>query len=88
MPVNCNLRNIIQTDKIKLRKPENINIYWVIDQESNLLESVSNFKWLRGKPYVWVACEYSKMKSLRNSFPNKKKKNWKNKHVYLELLEI
>ena len=60
-------------DKIKLIKPENININWVIDQESNLLESVSNFKWLRGTPYVWVACEFSKMKSLRNFFQIKKK---------------
>ena len=69
-------------DKIKLRKPENININWVINQESNLLESVSNFKWLRGTPYVWVACEFSKMKSLRNFFQIKKKKIEK-KNMYI-----
>ena len=68
-------------DKIELRKPKNININWVIDHKSNLLESVSNYKWLRGVPYVWVACEFNKMKSLRDFFQITKK--IKKTHMYI-----
>ena len=67
-----------ELDKIKLIKPNNIIIHWVINENplqkcSKLFNKVSAAKWHKGNPYIWVACEFSKMKSLRNFFYNKKK---------------
>ena len=33
---------------------------------SVLVNTVKEINWLNGKPYVWVACEFNKMKSLRH----------------------
>ena len=40
-------------------------------------DTVKEINWLNGKPYVWVACEFNKMRNLRNFF-QKDKKNIKN----------
>ena len=43
-------------------------------QNPSVLENtVKKINWLNGKPYVWVACEFNKMKSLRNFFQKNKK---------------
>ncbi len=65
-------------DKIDLKKPKQIKIKWVIKSDNNknidsLLDAVKEVKWLDKKPYVWVACEFSKMKCLREYFQKEKR---------------
>ena len=70
------LEVISKDDKIKLIKPKNIKIKWVVKSKQNpsvLENTVKEINWLNGKPYVWVACEFNKMKSLRNFFQKNKK---------------
>ena len=57
-------------------EPKNIKIKWVVNSKQNpsvLENTVKEINWLNGKPYVWVACEFNKMKSLRNFFQKNKK---------------
>ena len=68
---------ISEEDKIELKKPKNISINWVINDEPSkqnnyLLEFVKSCTWLSGQPYVWVACEFNNMKSLRRFFQKEK----------------
>ena len=70
------LEIISKDDKIKLIKPKNIKIKWVVKSKKNpsvLENTVKEINWLNGKPYVWVACEFNKMKILRNFFQKNKK---------------
>ena len=70
------LEVISKDDKIQLIKPKNIKIKWVVKSKQNpsvLENTVKEINWLNGKPYVWVACEFNKMKSLRNFFQKNKK---------------
>ena len=70
------LEVISKDDKIKLIKPKNIKIKWVVKSKQNpsvLVNTVKEINWLNGKPYVWVACELDKMKSLRHFFQKNKK---------------
>ena len=56
--------------------PKNIKIEWVVKSKKNpsgLENTVKKINWLNGKPYVWVACEFNKMKILRNFFQKNKK---------------
>ena len=72
------LEIISEDDKIKLIKPKNIKIEWVVKSKENpsvLEDSVKKIKWLQGTPYIWVACEFNKMKNLRIFFQKKKKIN-------------
>ena len=69
------LEVISKDDKIKLIKPKNIKIKWVVKSKQNpsvLVNTVKEINWLNGKPYVWVACEFNKMKSLRHFFQKNK----------------
>lgn len=64
-------------DKLNLDKPDNLNIVWVINQSgykknTNLFNTVCSYKWPKGNPYVWVACEFNNMKKLRDFFQIKK----------------
>ncbi len=73
-------------DKVKLKKPKHIKIKWVVKSEEsknidNFLNAVRKVKWLDKKPYVWVACEFTKMKSLRDYF--QKEKNIKKNEMYI-----
>ena len=70
------LEIISKDDKIKLIKPKNIKIKWVVKSKHNtsvLEDTVKEINWLNGKPYVWVACEFNKMRNLRNFFQKNKK---------------
>ena len=70
------LEIISKDDKIKLIKPKNIKIKWVVKSKQNpsvLEDTVKEINWLNGKPYVWVACEFNKMRNLRNFFQKNKK---------------
>ncbi len=66
-------------DKIEIRKPKNIEIFWLINKndyrsgDSKLFEEVSKVKWLPGIPFIWAACEFTKMKKLRDYFQIEKK---------------
>ena len=70
------LEIISKDDKIKLIKPKNIEIKWVVKSKQNpsvLVDTVKEINWLNGKPYVWVACEFNKMRNLRDFFQKNKK---------------
>jgi len=70
------LEIISKDDKIELVKPKNIKIKWVVKSKQNpsvLEDAVKEINWLNGKPYVWVACEFNKMRNLRNFFQKDKK---------------
>ena len=70
------LEIISKDDKINIVKPKNIKIIWVVKSNrhpSVLVNTVKKINWLSGKPYVWVACEFNKMKGLRNFFQKNKK---------------
>jgi NADPH-dependent ferric siderophore reductase len=75
-----------ENDKQVISKPENFDIYWVINSDPEkssikLLEKIKTLKWYDDNPSVWVACEFNAMKILRNFFQNEKKINKKNMYV-------
>ncbi|BFM03328.1 hypothetical protein Psyaliredsea_19750 [Psychrobacter alimentarius] len=62
-----------EDDRQTLKKPENVDIHWVInanpnDDTSPLLEHTKTLTWLTGKPAVWAACEFHSMRALRQFF--------------------
>ncbi len=65
-------------DQIKINKPDNYLLYWVINNEEKreslkLYNKVLSLKWLKGNPFIWVACEFSNMQKLRIFFHKEKK---------------
>lgn len=64
-------------DKIQLKKPKHINIKWIVKSNNkkvdNFLKAVREVKWPDKNPYIWVACEFTKMKLLRDYFQKEKK---------------
>lgn len=62
-----------EVDRQVLKKPENVEIYWVINASPNtdsspLLDHVQQLEWLQGQPAVWTACEFHSMRALRHYF--------------------
>lgn len=62
-----------KADQQNLKKPENVDIYWVINPTPNansspLLDCVNTMAWLKGQPAVWAACEFHSMRRLRDYF--------------------
>ena len=62
-----------EADRQNLKKPKNVDIYWVINPTPNsasspLLEHVKTITWLEGQPAVWAACEFHSMRVLRDYF--------------------
>lgn len=62
-----------EADRQTLKKPENLDIHWVINAEPNadsspLLEHTKTLTWLNGQPAVWAACEFNSMRALRQFF--------------------
>ena len=60
-------------DIIKLEKPKNILLYWIVNPDERksknyLYKKVTSIKWLQGCPYVWGAGEFSDIKLLREYF--------------------
>lgn len=65
-------------DRILINKPKNFSIYWVLNTEpykknSLLLDKIKKTIWLQGSPFIWVACEFSNMKKIRDFFFSKYK---------------
>jgi NADPH-dependent ferric siderophore reductase len=64
-------------DQQSLKKPEGIDILWVInphpDTENTVLsDAVKALPWLTGIPSIWAACEFSNMRLLRAYFKKDK----------------
>ncbi len=62
-----------EDDRQTLKKPENVDIHWVINAEPNaencpLLAHTKTLTWLTGEPAVWAACEFHSMRALRQFF--------------------
>ncbi|WP_372863310.1 siderophore-interacting protein [Psychrobacter sp.] len=62
-----------ETDKQLLKKPNNVDIHWVINAHPNaetspLLDRIKTLTWLAGQPAVWAACEFHSMRALRHYF--------------------
>lgn len=62
-----------EADKQSLKKPDNVEIHWVINAHPNadsspLLDSVESLTWLEGQPAAWAACEFHSMRALRQYF--------------------
>lgn len=54
-------------DKLTLQKPEGIDVVWVVQPEE-LVAAVKDQPWRSGTVSVWVACEFTSMRSLRDYF--------------------
>ncbi|PCJ43402.1 MAG: NADPH-dependent ferric siderophore reductase [SAR86 cluster bacterium] len=77
---------IEDADKQKFNSPEGIEIRWVINPHPELANSIlpdalKVLPWLEGKPNVWLACEFSGMKQLRDYF--KKENNVSKNEIYI-----
>lgn len=63
---------VIEADDIRaIEAPENIEIIWLLEDES-LPDKVKSLPWLSGSVSVWVACEFDAMRALRGYFRNEK----------------
>lgn len=66
-----------EQDQQSLKKPEGINILWVINSHPDtnntvLSDAVKTRPWLPGIPSIWAACEFSNMRLLRAYFKKDK----------------
>lgn len=66
-----------ENDKQTLSTPENMNIIWVVKTHGephgeSFLRQVKALEFMQGEPSVWVACEFSVMRKLRQYFRNEK----------------
>jgi NADPH-dependent ferric siderophore reductase len=59
-------------DKLTLQKPEGIDVVWVV-KPNKLAPSVKSQPWANGSASVWVACEFSSMRVLRDYFKLERK---------------
>jgi NADPH-dependent ferric siderophore reductase len=62
-----------ESDRQTLKKPENVDVHWVVNAHPNadsspLLDCVKSLTWLEGQPAVWAACEFHSMRALRQYF--------------------
>jgi NADPH-dependent ferric siderophore reductase len=69
------LEVISEEDIQPLKHPAGIELKWVInphpgENSSLLLDQIQSISWLEGSVSVWVACEFSSMKTLRSFFKN------------------
>ncbi len=71
------LEIISKNDVQRLNAPTGLNIIWVVKHRDTkkdlLIEKVISTVWPTGKPFIWVACEFSKMVILRHYFKVQKK---------------
>lgn len=73
-----------ENDIIPLNKTKKTQIKWIVKSkknEQNFINTVTNIEWLDGEPFIWVACEYSKMVQLRNFFF--KQRNINKENIYI-----
>ena len=74
------------SDKVNLKKPARIIIKWVVKSKNDknikkLINAVREINWLDKNPYVWVACEFSKMRDLRDFFQKERKISKKKMYI-------
>lgn len=74
------IKVIEHEDIIRFAVPDNIHIFWLIDNAS-LEDKVRSLAWLSGKVSVWVACEFESMRALRTYFRNEKEVQ--REHLYI-----
>ena len=60
-----------EADKQDLQKPENVEIVWVINDQSGfdvspLFQAIKQSDWQSGQVSVWSACEFKTMKKIRH----------------------
>ena len=65
-------------DKLKLEKPENLKIQWILNSDptkgcTKLIDSFKNTKWEGNNPFVWVAGEFDLMRCAKKILKNEKK---------------
>jgi len=75
-----------EADKQALKKPDNVEIHWVINAHPNadsspLFDSVKSLTWLKGQPAAWAACEFHSMRALRQYF--KMERDIPKTHLYV-----
>ncbi len=82
LPVNAKGYAVLEInseeDRQKLKKPDGIEVMWVINPNpgrSNtvLSDAVKIQPWLVGKPSIWAACEFTNMRLLRTYFKQTRK---------------
>lgn len=66
-----------EADKQEIIAPKGIEISWLINPEPGrnqhiLVDAVREIPWRSGVPAVWVACEFTAMKSLRGYFKDER----------------
>ena len=59
-----------ERDAVVLKKPEGIEVIW--EFENTLSNRLTQLKWLEGTPAVWVACEFSDMRTIRTWLKDEK----------------
>ena len=67
-----------EEDKLKLEKPENLKIQWILNSDptkgcKKLIESFKNTKWEGKNPFAWVAGEFELMRCAKKILKNEKK---------------
>ncbi|AOT11107.1 siderophore-interacting protein [Pseudoalteromonas luteoviolacea] len=68
-----------------LNKPSGIEVIWQVNttpgKNSSLFDAVKDIDWQQGGVYVWCACEFDMMKTLRRWF--KKEKGLEKEQMYV-----
>ncbi|MFZ8199553.1 siderophore-interacting protein [Alteromonas portus] len=59
-----------EKDAVTLKKPKGIKVIW--EYESSLPYRLAQIDWLTGTPAVWVACEFSDMRTIRTWLKDEK----------------
>ena len=73
-------------DKQQLVIPDNINLNWVVNphpgsNKSPLYHAIQQLQWRHGQPAIWVACEFSTMRKIRQFL--KQQQNINKQCVYI-----
>ncbi|MCF2858408.1 siderophore-interacting protein [Pseudoalteromonas sp. SMS1] len=65
-----------EADIHQLNKPDNIEVIWRVNptpgQNSPLLTAIQSIEWPSMTPYVWCACEFEAMRSIRRFLKREK----------------
>jgi NADPH-dependent ferric siderophore reductase len=75
-----------EEDKIPLVVPSGISVHWVVNAHPDspntlLVDKVRSLSWYEGDPSVWVAAEFTAMKSLRQHFKIERNVNKNNMYI-------
>ncbi len=79
-PVVCVL-DIGEQDFPSMELPENVSLVFVRDSTQQLAVEVPLQPWLDGRCYIWAACEFDQMRSLRRYFRIQRKVNKQDMYI-------